>query len=86
MRVKHKFVADPGSLGGSGLESILTDLPPSFGRIFGSNLLMSLKKSRFGRGHVSAYTCTLAGRVVVAGGVIPNAAKMVACLASGRAS
>ncbi len=66
------------------LRTLLTDLPPSLGRISGSNLLMSLKKSRSGRGHTSAYTVAFAGRVVV-GGVIPHAAKMAICLASGRA-
>ncbi len=62
----------------------LSDLPSSFGRVFGSNLLMSLKKSRAGRGHASAYICTFACRGVV-GGVIPHAAKRAACRASGRA-
>jgi len=41
------------------LRTLLTDLPPSLRRISGSNLLMSLKKSRSGRGHTSAYTVRL---------------------------
>jgi len=54
---------------------------PEFWTSFGSNLLMSLKKSPSGRGHASGYICIFPGRVMV-GEVIPHAAKIAACRAS----